>query len=156
MGTSSGGMRLPIVVHHEGDDIPFDNPAPARPTSNVAGVNSFADDITTRNAIEAMRRIFAISKMARRFSRVRRRSGEQDRQNPRKRSHRRGEGHEHGKSRQTLHDEPADQGDHPDTEVGEQASALEPAKCPATQRREQFPHRPTQQQLDGASQLSAP
>lgn len=66
MGTSSGGMRLPIVVHHEGEDIPLDNPAPARPTSSVAGVNIFADDITTRNAIEPTRRIFDISKMARR------------------------------------------------------------------------------------------
>ena len=65
-GISSGGTRLPMVVHQEGEDMPFEMPAPARPNSNVAGVSSCTEDTTTRKATEPARRILASSKMARR------------------------------------------------------------------------------------------
>src|ERR1039458_9154196 len=65
-GTSSGGTRLPIVVHHDGEDVPLAIPMPAIPRRRVAGVSSRVDDIRTRNATELMSRIFATSSTARR------------------------------------------------------------------------------------------
>ncbi len=65
-GTSSGGTRLPIVVHHDGEDVPPAIPMPASPTRSVPGVSTCADDTTTRNATEPMSRIFATSSTARR------------------------------------------------------------------------------------------
>ncbi len=39
-GTRSGGTRLPIVVHHDGEDVPPAMPMPASPIRSVAGVSS--------------------------------------------------------------------------------------------------------------------
>ena len=66
VGTRSGGARLPTVDHHDGEDIPFEMPVPARPNSNVAGVSSCAQDITTRKAIDPASSILAISRIVRR------------------------------------------------------------------------------------------
>ena len=65
-GTTSGGTRLAIVVHHDGEDVPLAIPMPASPMRSVAGVSSCDDDIRTRNATEAMSRIFATRSTARR------------------------------------------------------------------------------------------
>ena len=63
-----------MAVHQEGEDVPFDRPMPASPKRRVAGVSSWADDITTRNAHEEARRIFATSSTARLVPRVGRRT----------------------------------------------------------------------------------
>ncbi len=65
-GTSSGGTRLPTVVHHDGEEIPLESPMPEIPMSSVAGVSSCAEDITVRNATDPMSRSFARRRMARR------------------------------------------------------------------------------------------
>ena len=65
-GTSSGGMRLPSVDHHEGVEVPPAIPMPASPINSVAGDSSRDDDIRTRKATEPTSRIFATRSTARR------------------------------------------------------------------------------------------
>ena len=64
-GTTSGGTRLAIVVHQDGEDVPLDIPMPAIPIRRVAGRQRSVDDMMTRNATEAVSRIFARRRMAR-------------------------------------------------------------------------------------------
>ena len=54
-----------MVVHQDGEDVPLDIPMPAIPTRRVAGVRFPVDDMMTRNATEAVSRIFARRRMAR-------------------------------------------------------------------------------------------
>jgi len=65
-GKTSGGTRLPIVVHHDGEDVPLASPRPASPRRRVAGVSSCDEEMTTRSATEPISMIFATSRTPRR------------------------------------------------------------------------------------------
>jgi len=142
-GTSSGGTRLPIVVHHDGEDVPPAIPMPASPTRSVPGQHlrrRHHDEERHRTDEQDLRHEQHGTPVAG----VRRGTGEHDGDDAGERAYCRGEGDQDRRRRQALHDEATDERDHPDTGVGEQARALEPPKCPAAQRGEQFRHRPTQ------------
>ena len=139
-GTTSGGTRLATVVHHDGDDVPLDTPMPAMPMSRVVGVRFPVDDMMTRNATEAVSRIFASRRMARRSRESAAAPEKTTAQMPASGLMTAARVTRTGDVVRPFHDEPADERDHPHAGVGEHSRELEPPVGPAAKGREKRGH----------------
>ena len=122
-GTTSGGTRLPIVVHHD-SDVPVGYPQAGKPEEEGRRRQQLGRGNYNKERHRADKHDLRHEQHATPIVGVRRGTREHDGEDAGERAHGCGERDQNRRRRQALHDEAADERDHPDTGVGKQGCAL--------------------------------